>query len=388
MSVAVRVLIGFADAFAAVESAWSLADAGFEVFAFARAGTRPPLLSSRVVRTVFVTAPEVDAHACARDVAALAVRVGAQVLLPLDDLAVWVCDAMRCALPPAVRVAGPTGDAGRFALDKREQLAQARAAGFAVPARGEQGPWMVKCGLAVVERDGRLVRPAGRLARTAEQVGAVAERIGGPVVVQRALTGVGEGVFGFAHGGGITGWSAHRRIRMANPRGSGSSACRSIDVAEPVRAHAEKLMAGVGWRGMFMVELLRDADGVPWFMEVNGRAWGSMALALRRGYDYPLWAVRQALDPDFRPASGPAEAPHVVCRHLGRELIHLAAVLRGPTGADVGRWPKRGRTLREMRFSRADRWYNARRGEARVFVRDTWSALVGEMAGRLRRGRS
>jgi len=53
-----RVLLGFADAFAAIESAWSLADAGHEVFAFARRGTSPPIAASRRVRVVPVTAPE------------------------------------------------------------------------------------------------------------------------------------------------------------------------------------------------------------------------------------------------------------------------------------------------------------------------------------------
>lgn len=384
----VKVLIGFADAFAAVESAWSLADEGFEVLAFTRAGTKPALASSRLARTLPVTAPEADARACVRDVAAMAARLGAHVVLPLDDLAVWVCNQARSLFAPTVQVAGPTGDAAIFALDKRRQLAEARAAGFAVPERGEHGPWIVKSALAAAEREGRLVRPVGRLARTSEEIDAAVARVGGPVVVQQALTGVGEGVFGFAHGDGATGWSAHRRIRMMNPRGSGSSACRSIEVAEPVRVQAEKLLAAIGWRGMFMVELLRDAEGVPWFMEVNGRPWGSMALALRRGYDYPVWAVHQALDPDFRPTPVAIEPPHVVCRHLGRELIHLAAVMRGPTGADVGRWPKRRSTLREMRLSHADRWYNWRRGEARVFMRDTWSALAAETFGRVRRGRS
>ena len=37
----VPVLIGFADALAAIESAWCLADDGFEVHAFARRATRP-----------------------------------------------------------------------------------------------------------------------------------------------------------------------------------------------------------------------------------------------------------------------------------------------------------------------------------------------------------
>ena len=41
--------------------------------------------------------------------------------------------------------------------------------------------------------------------------------------------------------------------------------------------------------------LLRDGEGTAWFMELNGRAWGSMALARRLGHEYPRWAVQAAL---------------------------------------------------------------------------------------------
>ncbi|MEY9933745.1 hypothetical protein ABH926_008405 [Catenulispora sp. GP43] len=373
-----RVLIGFADAFAAIESAWSLADAGHEVFAFARRGSSPALAASRRVRVVPVTAPEDDAAACVADVVDAARRLGASVLLPLDDLAVWVAD--RTDLP----VAGPTGKAAAFALDKRLQVEAAADAGFAVPARTAGGPWVVKAAMAAVERDGRLLRPGGRVAATEADIARATEELAGPVLVQQLLTGVGEGVFGFATPDGIRAWSGHRRVRMTDPRGSASSACRSIAVEEDLRPRAEMLLASVGWRGMFMLELLRDTAGTPWFMEVNGRPWGSMALAVRRGFDYPVWAVRQALEPEFVPEAPDPEPPHVVCRHLGRELIHLAAVLRGPIADHPGPWPKRAATLAALRPTRADRWYNLRRGERRVFWRDTWSTLSAQ-AARMRR---
>lgn len=369
-----RVLIGFADALAAVESAWCLSDHGYEVLAFTRRGTRPPLGASRRVRVFEVTAPEADAAACARDVSELVARLRPDVVLPLDDHALWVCDRGRLASP----VAGPTGDAARFALDKREQFAAADAAGFAVPPAGPTGPWIVKPALAVVEQDGRLLRPSGRLARTLDEVEARSARIDGPVIVQSAVSGIGEGVFGLATHRGIVGWSAHRRIRMMNPRGSGSSACRSIPVDEAMRTSVKQLMTGLHWRGLFMVELLRDHDGVPWFMEVNGRAWGSMALAIGRGYPYPAWAVRQRLDPGFAPTE-PEQAPHLLYRHLGRELVHLAAVLRGPSGADAGRWPGRAETLLAMRPRAADRWYNWRRDDARVLFRDTCATVASQL---------
>ncbi|MFL6115646.1 MAG: hypothetical protein ACJ786_30505 [Catenulispora sp.] len=372
------VLIGFAEAFAAIESAWSLADAGHEVFAFTRRGTKPPLAASRRVRIVPVTPPEQDAAACVAEVAAAAERLGAAVVLPLDDLAVWVCDRT------GARIAGATGPAADFALDKRRQIAAATAAGFAVPDRGDAGPWIVKAALAAVEQDNKLIRPGGRVARTAADVELATAELAGPVLVQRLLTGVGEGVFGFATADGVRAWSGHRRVRMADPRGSASSACRSVPADAGLRAQTEKLLAEVDWRGMFMLELLRDADGTAWFMEVNGRPWGSMALALRRGFDYPVWAVRQALDPDFVPEPPDPEPPHVLCRHLGRELVHLAAVLRGPIADHPGPWPGRAATLAALRPRRSDRWYNLRAGERRVFWQDTRSTLAAQ-AARLRR---
>ncbi|GAA1995017.1 ATP-grasp domain-containing protein [Catenulispora subtropica] len=368
------ILIGFAEAFAAIESAWSLADAGYDVVAFTRRGTKPALASSRRVRVLPVTPPEEDAAACVAEVADAAERLGAAAVLPLDDLAVWVCDRT------GRRVAGATGDAAAFALDKSLQVAAATNAGLAVPERSADGPWIVKAALAVVEQENRLIRPGGRVAATPADVERATADLAGPVLVQRLLTGVGEGVFGFATEDGVRAWSGHRRVRMADPRGSASSACRSITVDEDLRARTEKLLAAVGWRGMFMLELLRDADGTPWFMEVNGRPWGSMALALRRGLPYPVWAVRQALDPAFVPEPPDPEPPHVVCRHLGRELVHLAAVLRGPIAGHPGPWPRRGATLAALRPRRSDRWYNLRAGERRVFWKDTWSTLAAQAA--------
>lgn len=373
-----RVLIGFAEAFAAIETAWALADAGHEVFAFARRGSDPPLAASRRVRVVHVTAPEDDAAECVADVVNAAHRLGTAVLLPLDDPAVWVADRTE------LRVAGPTGDAAAFALDKRLQIEAATQAGLPVPAHTAEGPWVVKAALAAVEQDNKLIRPGGRVATTEADIARATDGLAGPVLIQQLHTGSGEGIFGFATPEGVRAWSGHRRVRMADPRGSASSACRSILVDEDLRHRTEKLLAAVGWRGMFMLELLRDPAGTPWFMEVNGRPWGSMALAVHRGYDYPVWAVEQALDPAFVPTPPEPEPPHVLARHLGRELVHLAAVLRGPIDDYPGPWPGRLATLAAFRPRRTDVWYNLHPGERHIFWRDTWSTLAAQ-AARLRR---
>src|SRR5216683_5963171 len=294
-----RVLIGFADALAAIESAWCLADDGFEVVAFARRGSRPALARSGAVRVVGITAPEQDADGSAADLAAVVRELSPAAVLPLDDHAVWLCDR-ACGEFPAPAgpgqpggpaVAGPLGRLAALALDKRQQLKYAGAAGLAVPATQDaareeppgQGPWMVKPAMAVELREGRLHRPAGRVAGSSSQLREVAAAIGGPAIAQPLIEGTGEGVFGLATRDGVAAWSAHRRIRMMNPRGSGSSACRSIPVDGELAGPVSDFIASTGWRGLFMIEFLRDASGRPWFMELNGRAWGSMALAIRRG---------------------------------------------------------------------------------------------------------
>jgi hypothetical protein len=390
------VVIGFADALAAIESAWCLVDNGFDVHAFARRGTRPALVRSSAVSMIYITAPEEDAEKSAADLVAALRGMRPAAVLPLDDHAVWLCDRISSELTPGATreaaaqggdvqpvVAGPVGRLASLALDKRQQLRCAEAAGFDVPASRDAvtdsppgaGPWMVKPAMAVQLRDGRLVRPAGKLAASLAQVRNVAAGTGGPAVVQPLIVGIGEGVFGFAAQDDVMALSAHRRIRMMNPRGSGSSACRSIPLEDELIRPVRRFIAESGWRGLFMIELLRDHEGRPWFMELNGRAWGSMALACRRGFAYPAWAVRAAVEAGYVPTA-PTDVPHLTARHLGREIVHLGAVMaRG--GAP------RLATARDVLSVRHDeRWYNWRSGQAGVFAADTWATVRDQLLRR------
>jgi hypothetical protein len=125
------------------------------------------------------------------------------------------------------------------------------------------------------------------------------------------------------------------------------------------------------WTGLFMVELIRDRDGRPWFLELNGRAWGSMALARRMGFEYPAWAALQKIDPTFSPVPPPPRDA-VTCRHLGREIVHLLGVLRGPGSAALRNGPSRRRAVLDvLQVHRDDRWYNLRPGCRDLFLYDT-----------------
>src|SRR5262249_50389743 len=124
-----------------------------------------------------------------------------------------------------------------------------------------------------------------------QALGEWAER--GPLLAQPFVVGAGGGVFGLATHEGGKAWGGDRRLRMMNPQGSGSSACISQLVSEDIRANVTRLIERTGWRGLFMVELLRDEQGQLWFVEFNGRPWGSISLSRRQGLDYPHWHVSQ-----------------------------------------------------------------------------------------------
>jgi hypothetical protein len=383
-------LIGFADALAAPEVAASLLGAGYHLASFVRRGRPVALSRLPAVELIDVTPPERDLSACLDEMATIAARY--DVTIPLNDPAVLVCDR---ALPADAIVVGPRGAQASLALDKRLQLRGAAAAGLAVPTwsevapgdkvTGERGtPTVLKPALAVEEVAGRIRRLSPRLIASQAELDAAWGAWGEstPVLLQRWMPGVGGGLFGLADVGGIHHLSAHRRVRMMNPAGSGSSACASAQPPPELLGPVERFLRGVDWQGMFMVELLRSGESW-WFMELNGRPWGSLALSRRLGYEYPAWAVARALDdhvvlpdpPPFRP---------MLCRNLGRELVHLAFVLRGPR-SEAEQWPGRWSTLGKLaRPRQGTTWYNLEPGMRRLFVYDAWRTVVDQTVGRHR----
>jgi hypothetical protein len=373
------VLIGFAEASAAIESAWSLQNAGFRVIAFRRTGSRPALRHVRGVETHDVPPPEIDAAATVAAVRGVFKALRPVTFLPLDDNALWLCDQVADA---AVPLAGAAGFAAECALDKSIQIEIAMRAGLAVPPTqvvetlDDVGhvdfPVMIKPGRALYEVNGALVRPTGVICANTDELRLAAKRSWpGPVLLQPLIRGTGQGLFGHVGANGVVGWSAHRRIRMVNPQGSASSACQSAPIDEELVEAAQRFLSTIAWRGLFMLEFLRDANDKPWFMELNGRTWGSMALARRRGFEYPAWSVQSTLDPSFEP-SLPSQPPEILCRNIGLELAHLMFVARGAQSEAQTEWPRVSRAIRDVfSLSVRDRFYNWSRTQPDVLVADT-----------------
>jgi len=396
----IKVLIGFAEAMSAPEVVWSLADAGFSVHAFARKGRVSALRHSRHVVCHEICAPESDVQASLSELEALLRSLGSEpsegqpILFPLDDKAVWLCS--KLSLGNQWRLAGPSGICAELALRKDMQVEAAREAGFNVPktvlartakdlnALIEAGsyPIILKAAECVPIYQGRVYScrkwVCGNRAELDCAIDEWKEKV--PLLAQSFITGNGEGVFGLAAAEGVRAWSGHHRVRMMNPQGSGSSACASQPVAEEIKVLGQRLIANSGWQGLFMIELLRDEEGHIWFVELNGRPWGSMALCRRLGLEYPAWQVELAIDTSSRAGLGTGGGPSIVCRNAGREFMHMLFVLRGPKSNALNRWPSFWKTLREMlQVHRTDGFYNWRRDDAMVFFADFYYTVYGNL---------
>jgi len=115
-----------------------------------------------------------------------------------------------------------------------------------------------------------------------------------PVQQQQYVFGRGVGVeFLFDHGKKI--WHfAHERVHEYPLSGGASSYRRSIVAPADMLGDAEKLLCALKWHGVAMVEFKMDSTGQYWLMEINPRLWGSLALSIDAGVDFPMGLLQIA----------------------------------------------------------------------------------------------
>jgi predicted ATP-grasp superfamily ATP-dependent carboligase len=121
-------------------------------------------------------------------------------------------------------------------------------------------------------------------------------------VVQEYIPGDGRGIFVLMNRGRLRAAFAHRRIREKPPSGGVSVLSESVPLDTRLLDHSERILEALKWHGVAMVEFKRDArDGTDKLLEINGRFWGSLQLAVDAGVDFPYLLYRQAIDGDVEP---------------------------------------------------------------------------------------
>lgn len=119
-----------------------------------------------------------------------------------------------------------------------------------------------------------------------------------------------------------------KKVR-SKPYSGGTAICTRAENRRDVRALAVRLMDCLGgWEGITDVEIKVDPrDGMPKFIEINPRPWGSMYGAYAAGVDFPMLWVKVAQREDFDPIEQFQEGVHA--SFLTRDLLLLAEIAGG-----------------------------------------------------------
>jgi predicted ATP-grasp superfamily ATP-dependent carboligase len=253
-----------------------------------------------------------DPSGFAKELARIAASLNVDVLLPITEASLLAVlparNAFKCVIPFA--------SAEQFdrICDKAEVLRVASARGIAVPAQKEmvappsraddlgslQFPIVIKPSRSVSGPESGRVRNAVSYANNESELRETLTQLPAtsyPILLQQRIVGPGVGVSLLMWDGELRAAFSHRRIREKPPSGGVSVLRESIPLDDDLLEASVGLLKDLDWQGVAMLEYKRDANtGVYYLMEINGRLWGSLQLAIDSGVDFPRLLVEAALD--------------------------------------------------------------------------------------------
>lgn len=293
---------------AALAAVRSLGRAGYRVYVCA--GRERALASaSRYCHEAARTPSPLSEPARYREaVAGLLDRWEIAVLLPVSEV------ALRVLLPARFEDRGihlpfPSPDAFARISDKGELLRRCSRFGIAAPDQrvlqtpsqldDVEGtltfPLVVKPTRSVVLGPGGAIKTGVTYARDAAEL---RRRLASlpdavyPVLLQQRIVGPGTGLFLLVWDGELVATFAHRRLREKPPAGGVSVYSESTPADPALVERGLRLLRDFGWQGVAMLEFKTDrSTGQPYLMEINGRLWGSLQLAVDAGVDFPTLLV-------------------------------------------------------------------------------------------------
>jgi len=247
-------------------------------------------------------------------------RGGHRVLVPTDDIALSLITEARAQFEGLTVLPFPGPEVVQMAHDKAALMSAAAEHGVPTPrtvvvrepadletaVRHVGFPAVVKARVSRLAVDGQWRgAPGTRYVHSPAELEAACRAVGATIpcpIVQEYIPGDGRGIFVLMNRGRLRAAFAHRRLREKPPSGGVSVLSESVALNPRLLEQSERILEALKWHGVAMVEFKRDArDGVSKLLEVNGRFWGSLQLAVDAGVDFPALLYRLAVDGDVEP---------------------------------------------------------------------------------------
>lgn len=341
---AARVLVTDAGRGSAIAVIRSLGRAGYHVTAADHDPRSPGFRSRYAARSLVIPDPARHPAAAVEALHAEAAARRIDLIIPVSDDVLLPLSAARERFDGLCAVALPDREALAQVVDKGATLTLARLLGVPTPrtvrvataqealaAAPELGwPVVLKPVASRALRAGAIERFEVAYAGDVDELSTQMARFEGhcEVLVQEHRAGEGIGVELLVDRGRTLQAFQHRRLHEVPITGGASSLREGVAVDGELLAHAERLLGALRWSGLAMVEFRVGADG-PVLMEVNGRIWGSLPLAIKSGVDFPVALAELYLGrANAGAGASAAAAVGVRSRNLGLELVWIASVLR------------------------------------------------------------
>jgi protein-tyrosine-phosphatase/predicted ATP-grasp superfamily ATP-dependent carboligase len=222
------------------------------------------------------------------------------VIVPSTDVALALIRELDESHPVREKAVLPCNRSLDIALDKLATHEMARSLGIPVPRavdierngpipECEQFPVVLKSRHSRVVIEGANRRLEAVIAMdAAERERVLAYWLPNTAVQQQEFVpGRGFGIETLFDRGRALWYFAHERIHEMPLTGGGSSYRRSIAAPPALLEMALRLLRELAWHGVAMVEFRGDGTECNYLMEINPRLWGSLALPIDCGLDFP-----------------------------------------------------------------------------------------------------
>ena len=290
---------------------------------------RPPALSPELFR---------------KDLLRVIDEFGVDTIIPTGDEVLSALSLHEEEWRSKVQLLCPPAETFRKVLDKGKTLEAAEAAGVPIPQTR-----------VLTDQDGldatlegfhfpAIVKPADKGRETAlrlrylegrgdlEKLMASHFRPGGSWMLQEFVPGNGVGIEVLMHDGEPVATFQHRRLKEYPVAGGVAARCLGETPDPELLEHSLRLLRALEWEGVAMVEFRQDPDtGRTALMEINGRYWGSIALPLQCGVEFPWyqWQLAHGETPDPK-----GYAPGRRMRWLAGDLLRLPEAAAAALGRE------------------------------------------------------
>ena len=167
------------------------------------------------------------------------------------------------------------------------------------------------------------------------------------LILQEYFEGTGVGIELIADQGQIIHAFQHQRQHELPLTGGGSCLRKSVAINPQLLEYSQTLIKALNWHGVAMVEFkYNDTTKQSCLMEINGRFWGSLPLAVAAGSDFP-WYLYQLLITHQHPEQFNSTPGHI-SRKMQEDIYWYIQVIFRRNNNPLIKWPKNSQLIKDI----------------------------------------